>query len=41
MAGPAIRSRFAGHPGRSSQTRHAPGLEPDHLIGAQVIQCGR
>jgi putative transposase len=31
VAGSAIRSRFAGHPGRSSQTRHALRLQPDHF----------
>lgn len=34
MAGFAIRSRFAGHPGRSAKTRHALRLNPDHSIGA-------
>ena len=34
VAGFAIRSRFAGHPGRSAKTRHALRLKPDHPIGA-------
>ncbi|NJL18725.1 MAG: hypothetical protein HC938_17825 [Nitrospira sp.] len=33
MAGFAIRSRFAGHPGRSAKTRYALRLKPDHPIG--------
>ena len=34
MAGFATWKRFAGHPGRSSQTRHALRLKQDHFIGA-------
>jgi hypothetical protein len=34
MAGFAIRSRFAGYPGRSAKTRCALRLKPDHPIGA-------
>ena len=34
MAGSAIRSRFAGHAGRSARTRHAPRLKPGHSMGA-------
>ena len=34
MAGFAMRSRFAGLPSRSTKTRHAPRLKPDHPIGA-------
>jgi hypothetical protein len=30
----AIRSRSAGHPGRSVKTHHALRLKPDHSIGA-------
>lgn len=35
MAGFAIRSRFAGHAGRSAKTRHALRLNSDHSIGAR------
>jgi hypothetical protein len=34
MAGFAIWSRFAGHPGRSAKTRYALRLKSDHSIGA-------
>ncbi len=34
MAGFATWNRYAGHPSRSAQTRHALRLKPDHPIGA-------
>ncbi|SCY94017.1 hypothetical protein SAMN05660710_03589 [Paracoccus tibetensis] len=34
MAGFAIRRRFAGHPGRSTKSRHELRLKPDHSVGA-------
>jgi hypothetical protein len=34
VAGFVIRTRFAGHPGRSAKARHALRLKPDHSIGA-------
>jgi hypothetical protein len=34
VTGFAIRTRVAGHPGRSAKTHHAPRLKPDHPIGA-------
>jgi len=34
VAGYAIRSRSAGHTGRSVKTHHALRLKPDHSIGA-------
>ncbi len=34
MAGFDIRSRFTGHPGRSTKTSYALRLKPDHSIGA-------
>ena len=38
MAGFAIRSRSAGHPGRGVKTHHAPRLKPDHSIGAGHVR---
>ncbi len=35
VAGSAIRSRFAGHAGRSARTRHALRLKPDHSMGGR------
>ena len=37
VAGFATRSRFAGHPGRSAQARHALRLNPDHPMGAGLL----